>query len=144
MPRRCSCAAGPTPDSSMSCGDPIAPAARITSPRQRAPHDSVLTPAHADRAPLLELDGFGEAAELEPQVRPVQHRHEEATRRRPAAAALLRHLVIGRALVVAGIEIVDRRDAGLCRRLAKRLQEVPPHALALDAAFAAGAMGSAL
>jgi hypothetical protein len=93
---------------------------------------------------LLELDAFDEAVKLEPQVRPVPHRHEEAARRRPAPAALLRHLVVGRARVVAAIEIVDRRDAGLRRRFAERLQQRPAHALPLDAAFAAGAMRSAL
>ena len=46
------------PDSISSCGEPIAPAARITSRSARA---SLLAPApvavaHADRAAALELD----------------------------------------------------------------------------------------
>ena len=41
------------------------------------------------------------------------------------------------ALVVTGIEIGNALDAGLFRRRAERIQDVPAHARGLDAQFAA-------
>ena len=87
MPNCDSCAAGPTPDSIRRCGEPIEPAARITSPRQRAERAS---PFCRQRTPLarlpVEIEAFDQAAGFEPQILPVQHRLEKpraADQRRP-------------------------------------------------------------
>src|SRR5262249_19465293 len=68
----------------------------------------------------------------------------EKPRRRPAPAMLLRDVIVGRAFVVAGVELVDRLDAGLRGGIAKRFQERPAHALTLDAALASRAMRGAV
>ena len=98
---------------------------------------AVLPPAHAGGALAVELEAFDQAAGLEPQILPVQHRLEEAARRRPAPPALLVDVEIAAALVVAGVEIVGFRDAGLLRGLAERVEDVPAHARILDPPFAA-------
>ncbi len=141
MPNCASCAAGPTPDSIMICGEPIEPAAMITSPRQRAERS---TPSCRQRtphaAPAVEHQPFDQTAGFQPQVLPVQHRLEESARRRPAPAALLVDVEIAGAFVVAGVEVVDRRDAVLRRRLAPDVDDVPAQAREFDAPFAADAV----
>src|SRR5690348_14253479 len=74
---------------------------------------TILPPAHADRAAAIEYDRFDQAAGLEPQIGPMKHRLEEGARRRPAPSALLVHVKGGAALVVAGVEVRNRLDAGL-------------------------------
>ena len=138
MPRACSCPPGPTPDSSNSCTEPIDPAARITSPRQRA---ALAPPSWRQRTPTgalaVEHDALHQAAGLEPQVRPLQRRLEKAARRRPAPPAMLVDVERARALVVAGIEIRDAPDAGLLGRLAERIEDVPAHPRRRDPQLAA-------
>ena len=113
MPRPASRSASPTPDSSRIFGEPTAPAARITSPAARARCALAAAPEQdAGRAPVLENRALDLDAGLEPEIGPVQHRLEEAPRRAPAPAALLVDLEVGRALVVAGVEV--RRSPG-CR-----------------------------
>ena len=73
------------PESCRICGEPTAPAERITSPRGARLDDlAVLPELHADRAPAVEQHLLDQRAGLEPQVRPLQHRLQEAARRRPA------------------------------------------------------------
>ena len=68
----------------------------------------------------------------------AERRLEKAARRRPAPAELLVDVVGRRALVVAGVEIVDALDAGLLGRRAERVEQIPAHARMLDPPFAAG------
>src|SRR5215203_2965768 len=82
----------------------------------------------AGRAPALENRALDLDAGLEPEIGPVQHRLEEAPRRAPAPAALLVDLEVGRALVVAGVEVFDRRDAGRRRRRADGVEDLPADA----------------
>src|SRR4029077_15102176 len=110
------------------------------APGARGLARAVLAPGHAGRAPAVELDALGEAAGFDPKVRPVEHRLPKSARRRPAPPAPLVDVEITGAFVVAAIEIVDRRDAVLLRRLAKRVEQFPLHARRLDAPFAADAM----
>ena len=113
----------------------------MTSPRQRAERvDAVLPPAHAGRALAVEQQAFDQAAGFQPQILPVQHRLEEAARRRPAPSALLVDVEIAGAFVVAGVEVVDRLNAVLRRRLAPDVDDVPAQARKFDAPFAADAV----
>ena len=66
---------------------------------------------------------------------------QEAARGRPAPTVLLVDVEITATLVVAGIEIVDRRNVALGRGLAERIGAVPAHPRRLDAPFAARSMG---
>src|SRR3954469_5368669 len=109
MPRPASRSASPTPDSSRIFGEPTAPAARITSPAARARWRSPPRRNRTPVAPALEDRALDLDAGLEPEIGPVQHRLEEAPRRAPAPTALLVDLEVGRALVVAGVEVFDRR-----------------------------------
>src|SRR5262249_35305000 len=69
---------------------------------------TVLPPAHAGRALAVEIDAFHQATGLEPQVSPLEHRLEETTRCGPAPPEFLVDVEVARALVVAGVEVVDR------------------------------------
>src|SRR5262249_40082875 len=104
----------------------------------RAATHAVLPPAHAGRALAVEIDTFHQATGLEPQVSPLEHRLEETARSGPAPPEFLVDLEVARAFVVAGVEVVDRLDAGFRGRLAKLLQQLPAHARRLDAPLAAG------
>ena len=55
----------------------------------------------------------------------MQHRLEKSARRRPSPAALLVDVKIADALVVAGVEILDGRDAVLVRCRAERVENFP-------------------
>ncbi len=105
---------------------------------------AVLPPAHADGALAGKLDTLGEAAGFQPQVFPVEHRLEEAARRRPAPAALLVDVERARALVVTGIEVGDALDARLLGGRTEIVEDWPMHARRLDAPFAAGRVRGAL
>src|SRR6185369_8756642 len=98
---------------------------------------TVLPPAHADGALAVEHDAFHQALGFQPQVRPAEHRLEKAARRRPAPPALLVDVEDARALVVAGVEIGDRLDAGLAGGVTESVEDVPAHPRRLDAPFAA-------
>src|SRR5690606_15894711 len=58
----------------------------------------------------------------------------------PAQAALLVHLEIAAALVVAAVEVIGLRDAALRRRRAEGIEDRPRQALRLDAPLAARAV----
>ena len=94
----------------------------------------------AGGAPAVEDDPLDMHAGFEPQVGAVQDRLEEAARRAPAPAALLVDLEVGGALVVAGVEVVDLRDAGRRGGLADRVEDVPADARMLDPPLAAAAV----
>src|SRR5262249_30504625 len=101
---------------------------------------AVLPPLHAGGALAVEQDGLGEAVGRKPQVAALKHRLEKAGRRRPAPTAPLVDVKHAAAFVIAGVEIRNRLDAGLCCRGAKGIENVPAHARRLDAPFAADAM----
>ena len=65
------------------------------------------------------------------------HGPQEALGRVPAHARLLVDVEVAAALVVAAVEVLDLGDAGLGRRIAKGIQDVPLDARLLDAPFAA-------
>ena len=73
-------------------------------------------------------------------ARPLRHRVQEGLRGVPAHAAPLINLEVAHALVVAAVEIVGGRDAGLLCGGREGVQDLPAQALALDAPFAARAM----
>ena len=76
-------------------------------------------------------------AGLKMQVRPLEDRLQERCRRAPAPAAALVDLEIGRAFVVAAIEVVDLRDADFDPGVAHGVEDRPGDARALDPPFAA-------
>jgi len=88
MPCSRNCAAGPMPDNSRSCVEPIEPAERMTSPRQSALR---VTPFCRQRTPAARLPSkmrpSARQPVFEPQIGAMQHRLEERARRRPTPAA---------------------------------------------------------
>ncbi len=140
MPCSCRCCAGPTPDNIMICAEPIEPAARMTSPRQRADACLRRPAASARRRRAVPSNTM-------PSTRqPVSSRRllrlsaglRNARRGRPAPAALLIDVERAAALVVAAVEVGNRFDAGLFGRGAKGVEQIPSHARRCDAPFAAG------
>src|SRR5689334_22446002 len=95
----------------------------------------------------IKLDSRGQCAGQDAEVRPVRHRAEEGVGRAPAPAALLVHLEVRAAEVVAAVEAVDLGNAALGGGLAPGVDDVPAHARILDphlAARAVDAVGAAL
>ena len=109
----------------------------------RAPRRAVLTPFHRDGAPPLKFEAGDQASRLQPQIGARQHRLEKTARRRPSPSALLVDVEVAGALIVAGVEVGDRLDAGLGGGVAKRFEQRPPHPGRLDPPFAADAMAFA-
>src|SRR5205814_10469173 len=72
------------------------------------------------------------------QVVARQHRPQEGLGRVPADAAALVDLEVADAFVVAAVEVLAVRDAGLLCRFGERIEDVPAQALPLDAPLAAG------
>ena len=138
MPDSASSRAGPTPDSLRICdrADRAGREDHLAATARRSAF-AVLPPAHAGGALAVEHDAFHQALGFQPQVRPAERRLEKAARRRPAPPALLVDVEDARALVVAGVEIGDRLDAGLAGGVAESVEDVPAHARRLDAPFAA-------
>ena len=81
---------------------------------------------------------------LEPQVRPVQCRLEEAACRRPAPAALLVDMEIADAFVVAGVEVGNLPDSHFLRGFADGIEDGPGQPRRLDAPASARTMVLAL
>src|SRR5690606_1571759 len=98
---------------------------------------AILPPAHAAGAAAVEHDALGEAAGLDAQVLPVQHRPQEAARRRPAPAQPLVDVEVADAFVVAGVEVAGRRNAVLDRRIAEGIEDLPRQPRRLHPPFAA-------
>ena len=131
---------------------PIPDRSRISGERDRAgrQHDlafhlrpdepPVLAVEDRDRPSVLHIDAFDERCGLHLQVRSLQRRPQEPSRRAPAPAALLVHLEIGRAGIVAGVEVVDLGDTSLFRRVAHSVQEVPAQARIFHPPLAAPAV----
>ena len=117
---------GPTPDSSSICGEPIAPADRITSPRQRA---SFVSPFCRKRTPAARLPSNSIRSTRHPVSSRRLARPNTGLRKPRADDQRRPHLLvdvkIAAALVVAGVEIVGFRNAGLRRRFAERVEDVP-------------------
>ena len=74
------------------------------------------------------------------QVAPALHRPQEGLAGIPAHAALLVDLEVADAFVVAAVEVIGGRDAGLLRGERKGVEQFPRQALALDAPLAGVAM----
>ena len=77
------------------------------------------------------------------QVRAVQDRLQEGGCRAPAHAPALGHVEIGAARIVAAVEVPDRGDAGLGRRLGKGVQHLPAHGGRLHPKLTPRAVGGA-
>src|SRR5258707_11393329 len=101
---------------------------------------AVLAPAHAGYALPVEFQRLDETPGFELKVFSVQHGLEKTARGRPAAAAFLVDVEVANPLVVAGIEILDCRDAILVRRGTERVKNFPSGAWKLNPPFAAGAV----
>ena len=98
---------------------------------------AVLAVSQAYRAAPVEKDPLDMRAGRQTQVRPLEDRLQKPARRAPAPPAALVDFEIGRAFVVAAIEVVDFRDADLNPGLAHRVEDRPRHPRALDPPFAA-------
>src|SRR5438034_983062 len=90
------------------------------------------TPSHAQPG-NVSVDQHGE-------VFPMQHRAQEGVGRAPAPAALLVHLEVGAAEVVAVVEYLHRWDAAFGGSLSPGIDDLPAHARILDAHLAARAV----
>ena len=62
---------------------------------------------------------------LKPQITAGESRLQKSARRGPTPPALLIHVEIGNALIVAAIEIVNGRDAELDRSVAHGVEDLP-------------------
>src|SRR5690606_284614 len=101
-------------------------------------------PEHdADRAAVLDEQAVDQHVGFEPQIWTVQHRLEEAARRRPAPATFLVDVEVADALVVAGVEVGNLADAHWCGGIGHRVQHLPRQPRWLDAPAAAGAVNVA-
>src|ERR1700679_1013588 len=100
----------------------------------------MLAVTQANRAATLEQDALDMRAGLKPQVRPLEDRLQKRRRRAPAPPAALIDLEIGRALVVALIEVFDLWNADFDPRLAHRVENRPGDARALDPPLSARSM----
>ena len=145
MPSGDSQSAGPMPERCSTCVDPIEPAHRIDFALGAGlDHFATLHEAHADGAAVLDDQPVDQHVLFQPQIGAVQHRLEEAARRRPAPAALLVDVEIADAFIVAGVEIGNAPDAHFLGGVADRVENVPGQPRRLDAPAAAGAVMFAL
>ncbi len=110
------------------------------APCLRNAPDAALRVHHPRRAPAFHHHALGQHAGLQPQIGPPEHGLQEAARRAPAPPALLVHLEIGRAFIVAGVEVVDLGDADLFRGIPECVEDVPANPGIFHAPFAAGAV----
>ena len=78
------------------------------------------------------------------QVVALLHRAQEGLGRVPAHAGALVDLEVAHAFVVAAVEVVAGRDAGLLRRLREGVEDLPAQALLLHAPLAAGALAGGI
>src|SRR5262249_15866894 len=102
----------------------------------RAAQDAVLPPADAGCTLAGEFDAFDQTACFKPEVLPVEHRLQEAARRRPAPAAPLIDMKVADALVAAGVRIGNVRDAVLIGGVTECLEYFPLSTRKLDAPLA--------
>ena len=146
MPVAASSAAGPTPESCRSCGDPTLPAARMVSTLACAKHLPSRAWANsmpsARRTPSRAADphALDECVRDDREIRTRQRRTEKGFGRVPAHAALLVHLEERAAEVVAAIELADLRNAALFGRVAPGLEDFPSKAGVFDAQLASHAV----
>ena len=128
MPSDCSSAPGPMPERCrISHRADRRPAHRITSPLARA---SNILPfcaeAHARGAPAVEQHACRSAASVSSRrLGRLSTGFRKAARRRPAPAALLVHMEIADAFIVAGVEVGRRGNAHLARPRRARRPESP-------------------
>lgn len=111
-----------------------------------APAPRLAVPSPACRTPTARLSSnkyFHLRAGDERQIGAVQHRLEKAARRAPASAALLVHLKIGRAKIVARIEVLRPGNADFLGRVEHRVENFPARARLLDAPLSARAVKGA-
>ena len=106
--RRPRCSGSPTPDSCRMCGEPTAPADRITSRAASARLDrAAAREFDADRALAVEQDAVDQRVGDELQVRPLQRRMQIGARGAGAAAAAAGLLAPADAVAGAGRQVVD-------------------------------------
>ena len=120
MPCSRSSEAGPMPESCRSCGVPMEPAARITSRDARTLTLSPLRISVGARAAQARRWHRASSSSLSASawvhtVRLARERRglQERLGRAHAEAAALIHVEVADAGVVAGVEVVDAREAGL-------------------------------
>src|SRR5215468_2988546 len=104
------------------------------------PRRSILSPLDRDRTAAVEFDALRETPRFKPQIGIRQRRLEECARGRPPSSAFLGNVEVARALVVTGVEIRGRLDAGLRCGIAKCLQQGPTHPRRFYPQFAADRM----
>ena len=141
MPSDCSRSPGPMPLSCRSCGEPMAPAARMTSRCARdGAGDAGAAQRDAGRAPPVEKHPLGLRLRHHGQIAAGAHRAQERGRAADAPAAALVDLEVADALVGAAIEVGGFRDAGLFRGVTDRIEQIPAQPLAFHPPSAAGAV----
>ena len=113
----------------------------MTSPRQRAER---VSPLCRQRTPTArrpsKMHALNQTTGFEPDVATLERRLEKSARRRPAPPPLLVDVEGAATLVVAGVEVLNRFDAGLRRGGAERVKQIPAHARRLNEQFAIGAV----
>src|SRR3546814_5606289 len=91
-------------------------------------------------ARAVHAQAIAECAGHDLQVRPLQCGPQECTRRAPAHTASLRDFEFAGAAVVAGIEVVAARNAGLLGRFGETIENVPAQPQLLEPQLAAAAV----
>ena len=145
MPFAASSVGSPMPDSCRICGLPIEPVASTTSPPGASCAVHRLAAAErrdldAGRANAVEDDAVDVGAGPDLQVRARECRLQEGLGRVPADAGALVDVEVADAFVVAAVEVVAARQAGLDGGGEKGVEDRPVQALLLDAPFAALAL----
>ncbi len=135
------------PESCSSCGVPMEPAAE--NDFARGAHSHPLTIADQRRARAAQAHRSASRSSCSLSVSAWVHtvrlarerrRLQERLGRAHAEAAALIHVEVADAGVVAGVEVVDAREAGLLGGLGERIEDVPAQTLFGDAPLAARAM----
>src|SRR6266700_2053532 len=101
---------------------------------------AALNETHAGGAALLDDQAIDQHIFFETQIGTRQRGFQKASRRRPAASALLVDVEIADALIVAGIEIRNFPDTHFFRGIADRVQNGPGQPWGFDPPAAADAV----
>src|SRR5690606_8381180 len=101
---------------------------------------ALLDQFHAAGGKVLDQETTDMGAGLDGEVPALPCRLEKSLGRVPANSTALVDLEIGRAFVVATVEVVHARNAGSLRRGLEGIEDIPAHAGFLHAPLSAGAM----
>ena len=93
-----------------------------------------------DACPVLQAHALHVRMGHHREVRALHHGPQQRLGGAPAHAALLVHVEIGVAEIVAAVEFLDLRDAAFGRGVAPRVEDLPVHAPLLHAQLAAAAV----